>query len=57
MFIVAMFKIVLLGIVSCSYSSAWNLGGHGDEGLTLGEISIDNHGSGGFELAGTGLNE
>jgi len=46
-----MFKIVLLGVITCSYSSDWNFGNHDDGGgLTLGEISLD-HG-----LGGTGLN-
>ncbi|RLU20590.1 hypothetical protein DMN91_007201 [Ooceraea biroi] len=45
--------IMLLGVVTCSYSSEWGFGGHGDGELTLGEISID-HGLGGLELGGTG---
>ncbi|XP_026827103.1 valine-rich protein [Ooceraea biroi] len=44
---------MLLGVVTCSYSSEWGFGGHGDGELTLGEISID-HGLGGLELGGTG---
>jgi len=51
-----MFKIVLLGVVACSYSSDWNFGNHGGGGLTLGEISVDHHNLGAFSLGGTGLN-
>lgn len=50
-----MFKIVLLGVIACSYSSDWDLGNHGDGGLTLGEISIDHHDLGAFNLGETGL--
>ncbi|KAL0114758.1 hypothetical protein PUN28_011816 [Cardiocondyla obscurior] len=48
-----MFKIVLLGIITCSYSSVWNFGSHGDGELTLGEISLDHHDLGAFNLGGT----
>lgn len=51
-----MFKIVLLGVIVCSYSSDWGFGNHDGGGLTLGEISIDHHGLGDFSIGGTGLN-
>ncbi|XP_018364034.1 PREDICTED: uncharacterized protein LOC108761803 [Trachymyrmex cornetzi] len=42
--------IVLLGVITCSYSSDWNFGNHDDGGgLTLGEISLDHYGLGGTE--------
>ncbi|XP_067205124.1 uncharacterized protein [Linepithema humile] len=40
--------IVLFGIVACSYGSHWNYGNYGE--LTLGEIAIDQHSSGTFNL-------
>ncbi|XP_077271103.1 uncharacterized protein LOC143902245 [Temnothorax americanus] len=42
--------IVLLGVVACSYSSHWDFEHHGDNGLTLGEISLDHHDLGAFSL-------
>ncbi|XP_011158347.1 uncharacterized protein LOC105194909 [Solenopsis invicta] len=45
--------IVLLGVVACSYSSDWDFGNHGGGGLTLGEISVDHHDLGAFNLGGT----
>lgn len=51
-----MFKIVLLGIVACSYSSNWGFGDDGGDGLTLGEISINHDDLGTFNLGATGLN-
>lgn len=51
-----MFKIVLLGIVACSYSSNWGFGNSGGGELTLGEISVDHHNLGSFNLGKTGLN-
>ncbi|XP_050454872.1 valine-rich protein-like [Cataglyphis hispanica] len=44
--------IVLLGIVACSYSSNW--GNYGGGELTLGEISVDHHDLGSFDLGKTG---
>lgn len=44
---------MLFGIVACSYSSHWNFGNHG--GLTLGEIAVDKHNSGSFDLGGLNI--
>ncbi|KAL6263875.1 hypothetical protein P5V15_003956 [Pogonomyrmex californicus] len=45
--------IVLLAVVACSYSSGWDFGNHDGGGLTLGEISVDHHDLGAFNLGGT----
>ncbi|XP_072767267.1 uncharacterized protein [Anoplolepis gracilipes] len=46
--------IVLLGIIAYSYSSNWSFENDGGGGLTLGEISIDHHDVGTFNLGRTG---